>query len=325
MKSSTSFQADTLSYVRGCPKLSRFYRDEGSQGREAFSNNLVAAIRAVLFFTLTSVCNGPVTNVTIIVVVENFLIKVGNLDVNYYSAGRGNPLIIVHGGGGGSATWTESAAKLSAHYLVYYPDLPGYGRSQTRSDDFSMADYVQFISDFSHTLGLKHFNLMGHSIGGAIAVEYAMKHPEKVRRLILVDSLGLSHKVGLWVRLLSTSFLIDSVGRYGLPLIKGLKWLVKSLFKTVLFDPLPPVKMDIGRYIAALKDKTGFSARLTALSMPTLLVWGARDTIVPVSNAYAAAAIIPDCQVRVFEGAWHNPYRQREDEFCTAVIQFLGQ
>jgi pimeloyl-ACP methyl ester carboxylesterase len=256
--------------------------------------------------------------------VENYLIKVGDLDVNYHVAGQGNPLIIVHGGGGGSATWTESAAKLSAHYLVYSPDLPGYGRSQAAGDDFRVSDYVQFISDFSGTLGLKHFNLMGHSIGGAIAVEYAMKHPEKVKHLVLVDSLGLSHKVGLWVRLLASAALIETVGKFGMPVLKAIKWLVNSLFKSVIFDPLPPVKMDIGRYIAALKNKVGFANRLSSLSVPTLLVWGARDSIVPVSNAYAAVRIIPDCQIRVFEGCRHNVYRQREDEFCEAVIQFLG-
>lgn len=114
-------------------------------------------------------------------------VKVGKLDIRYLNGGEGDPLIVIHGGGGGANAWLQNAMDLSRYYSVYIPDLPGFGHSQSMSDNFSLSEFVAFLEEFSHNLGLKHFHLMGHSIGGCIALHYALKFPHKIRRLVLYD------------------------------------------------------------------------------------------------------------------------------------------
>ena len=108
--------------------------------------------------------------------------KVGNFDVSYFLGGQGEPLIIIHGGGDGATAWVDNLAELSKYYTVYAPDLPGFGHSQPISDDFHISEYVEFIEDFSHNLGLQSFHLMGHSIGGGIALQYALRFPHRIKK-----------------------------------------------------------------------------------------------------------------------------------------------
>jgi len=117
-------------------------------------------------------------------------IKVGKLNIRYFTGGQGEPLILLHGGGGGAEGWLQNATELGKRYSIYVPDLPGFGRSQPIDGDQGMSEFVQFVEDFTHSLGLKHFHLVGHSIGGGIALHYALKFPYKIGKLVLVSSVG---------------------------------------------------------------------------------------------------------------------------------------
>ena len=97
-------------------------------------------------------------------------IRVGQLDINYFTGGQGDPLVIIHGGGDGARSWLANAKELSKYYSVYIPDLPGFGGSQPISDRFSLPEYVSFVEDFANTLQLRPFYLVGHFIGGGIAI-----------------------------------------------------------------------------------------------------------------------------------------------------------
>jgi len=250
---------------------------------------------------------------------------VGNLNIRYFAGGQGDPLIIIHGGGDGARAWLKNAEELSKYYSVYIPDLPGFGRSQSASDKFHLPEYVAFVEDFAHTLGIERFLLVGHSIGGGIALHYALKFPQKVRGLVLVSSWCLGIEAALWVRLLSHPALSRSLGEIGIAVLKGVKWLARLFYAPFKFaNPLTRVKMDIGKTMVTLRGQTTvLQHRLAELTMPTLLVWGAGDEIVPAAHAYVAAELIPDCQVHVFDGCGHNVYRQRVDEFSQLLADFL--
>jgi pimeloyl-ACP methyl ester carboxylesterase len=252
-------------------------------------------------------------------------IKVGSLNIRYFTGGQGDPLVIIHGGGDGARAWLKNAEILSKYYSVYIPDLPGFGHSQSANDRFNLPELVDFIDDFSHTLGLEHFHLMGHSIGGGIALHYALKFPQKVKGLVLVSSWCLGIEAALWVRLLSHPALSRSLGEAGIAVLKGVKWLARLFYAPFRFaNPITRVKMDIGKTMITLRGQTTvLQDRLAELTMPTLLVWGAGDRIVPAQHAYAAAHLIPDCQLHIFEGCGHNVYRQRAGEFSQLLANFL--
>jgi 4,5:9,10-diseco-3-hydroxy-5,9,17-trioxoandrosta-1(10),2-diene-4-oate hydrolase len=251
-------------------------------------------------------------------------IKVGNLNIRYFTGGQGDPLVIIHGGGDGARAWLKNAEELSKYYRVYIPDLPGFGRSQSANDRFYLPEFVDFVDNFSSALGLDSFYLIGHSIGGGIALHYALMFPQKVKGLVLVSSWCLGIETALWVRLLSHPALCRSFGEAGIAVLKGIKWLARLFYAPFRFaNPITRVKMDIGKTMVTFRGQTVvLQDRLCELTMPTLLVWGDGDNVVPAAHAYLAAELIPDCQVHVFEGCGHNAYRQRVEEFSQLLAGF---
>ena len=252
------------------------------------------------------------------------MIEVKGHEVHYYTAGQGEPLVVVHGGLGDAGTWLKNVERLATRYTVYVPDLPGFGYSQMLESEHNIGVLTEFINDFTETLGLKRFNLMGHSIGGGVALNYALRYGGKVKKLVLVDSLCLGREIALWVRAISLA--AGTIGAGVIGIFKAVRWVVETLMLPFNFNaPLTQANIDLGRSIATLKEQTLILAnKLSGLMMPTLVVWGARDEIVPVKQAYAAAEAIPDCRLKVFENCGHDVHRKQIGEFSQVLVGFLG-
>jgi pimeloyl-ACP methyl ester carboxylesterase len=251
-------------------------------------------------------------------------IKVNGRDVRYYTAGQGEPLVVVHGGGGDAHTWLKNVAELADRYTVYVPDLPGFGQSQPLDGDYYIPEFTDFVESFAEKLGLQHYYLMGHSVGGGVALNCALKSPHKVKKLVLISSLCLGKEIALWVRILTLP--ARAMGAIVMAMFKMIKWLVKALLIPVeLVLPHSRTSMNMGRSITTFREQTlVLASRLSELMMPTLVVWGAKDEIVPVRHAYAAAQVIPDCQLKVFESCGHNVHRDEIHEFSRLLTGFLG-
>ncbi len=258
--------------------------------------------------------------------IRSHKIKIDGLDIHYYRAGQGDPLVVLHGGGGDARTWLNNIEVLSNNYAVYAPDLPGYGGSQPLNGDYYIPELAEFVESFSDNLGLESFHLVGHSLGGGVALNYALESPHKIKKLVLVSSLCLGREIALWVRLLSIPALLRSIGTIIMAVLRAIKWLVKKLLAPVEFVmPFSPASVNLGGSVTTFKEQTLVLAnRLSEIMVPTLLVWGARDPIVPVRHAYAAAQLIPDCQLKVFEDRGHNVHRDEVNEFSRLLASFLG-
>ena len=253
-------------------------------------------------------------------------IKVGELDIHYFTGGQGDPLVVIHGGGDGARAWMKNMEELSGSYTIYVPDLPGFGRSQPIDGDYYIPELAEFVDKFSHELGLKSFYLMGHSLGGGIALSYALKFPHKLKKLILVSSMCLGREIALWVRFLSNCVLCRAIGVVALAVLRGVKWVADLILAPVKFViPLSKFSISLGGKVTTLEEQTTvFVNRLSEIMVPTLVVWGAKDPIVPAKHAYAAAELIPDCQVKVFEDSGHSVYRDKIGEFSRLLTKFLG-
>ena len=252
--------------------------------------------------------------------------KVGTLDIHYLHGGEGDPLVVIHGGGDGAKAWLENLVELSNHYTIYAPDLPGFGHSHPIGDSFHISEYVEFIEGFTQSLELERFHLMGHSLGGGIALHFALKFPHKIKRLVLVSSMFLGKEIALWARFLSSPAFVRSLGEAGIAIFKAVGWLIKLFYAPFEFIvPFSRVKMGVGKAVMTLQGQTVVLLnRLSELVMPTLLIWGARDGIVPARHAYAAAKVIPECHLHVFEGCGHSVYKQKVQEFSQLLLEFLG-
>lgn len=257
--------------------------------------------------------------------IQSKTIKVDGLDVRYYTAGQGEPLVVIHGGGGDARTWRHNIAELAENYTVYAPDLPGYGGSQPLDGAYYIPELVEFVDKFARSLGLEKFNLVGHSLGGGIALNYALKSPHKIKKLVLVSSLCLGREIAFWVRLFSLPALIRSIGALTIAVLKSVKWVVKQMNPVEFIMPLSPASMTVGGSITTFWEQTlVLENRLSEVTMPTLLVWGAKDPIVPVRQAYRASKVIPDCRVEVFENRGHNVHRDELKQFSSVITRFLG-
>jgi pimeloyl-ACP methyl ester carboxylesterase len=257
--------------------------------------------------------------------IKSRTIKINGLDVLYYVAGEGEPLVVIHGGGGDARTWWNNITELAGKYTVYAPDLPGYGGSEPLNGSYYIPELSGFIDEFARQLGLEEFYLMGHSLGGGVALDYALKRPCKVRKLVLVSSLCLGEEIAFWVRLLSLPALMRSIGALIIPVLKGIRWIAGQLNPARLIMSLSPAAMAVGGNITTFKKQTHvLKDRLAEVAMPTLLVWGGRDPIVPVGQAYKAARTIPDCRVKVFKRRGHNVHRDELKQFSSVIAGFLG-
>jgi pimeloyl-ACP methyl ester carboxylesterase len=252
-------------------------------------------------------------------------IKVNGHDIRYYTAGEGEPLVVIHGGGGDARTWWENISELAEKYTVYAPDLPGYGGSQALDGHYYIPELSEFIGSFATNLGLEKFHLVGHSLGGGVALDYTLKSPQRIKKLVLVSSLCLGREIAFWVRLMSIPALIQSLGALTIGVLKGIKWLFEQLNPVEYIMPLSAASVTVGGSITTFRQQSlVLDNRLAEISVPTLLVWGAKDPIVPVRHAYQAARIIPDCRVKVFENRGHNVHRDELKQFSSTLTGFLG-
>jgi 2-hydroxymuconate-semialdehyde hydrolase len=253
-------------------------------------------------------------------------IMVNGLDIHYLQGGEGYPLVVVHGGGGGTTAWLNSLELLSEYYSVYAPDLPGFGGSESIDDRFSIPEYVDFLDSFVDELGLRRFHLIGHSVGGGLALKLALKAPNKIEKLVLVSSLFLGKEIAFWARCFSSLSVFRWMAESLLAVFRVVAWIARHLSPSrILSPPFSRVQMALGRSIMAVEGQTTvLSDQLSGLIMPTLLVWGARDGIVPMKHARSAAGLIPDCQVHVFGDCGHNVHNSKSRPFSQLVTRFLG-
>jgi pimeloyl-ACP methyl ester carboxylesterase len=257
--------------------------------------------------------------------IETKTMQIGGRDVLYYKAGQGEPLVVIHGGAGDATTWLDNMAVLAENYTVYAPDLPGYGGSQAMEGHYYVPELAQFIEDFTKQLGLEKFYLVGHSLGGGIALNFALLFPEKIRKLVLISSLCLGREVGLWLRVLSIPGIIKALSSIFTAVMKGVKWIAGQINPARIIMQLSPAAISVGGSISTYREQTLIlEKRLPEVKMPTLLVWGGRDPVVPVMQAYRACKVIPDCRIEVFKKRGHNVHREALQEFSAILTRFLG-
>jgi len=263
-------------------------------------------------------------------------------DVRYRRGGEGQVLLLVHGIAGSSRTWRDVMPALAAGHDVIAPDLLGHGESAKPVGDYSLGAYASGIRDLLGVLGVPKATVVGHSLGGGVAMQLAYQHPELCERLALVASGGLGREVSWMLRLLAVPgsellmpiifppFLRDRGNDVG-------RWLHRRGITSARIDEMwrsyasladSPNRRAFLRTLRAVVDPGGQAVSAMdriylAAGLPTLIVWGDRDDIIPVAHAHAAHAAIPGSRLEIFEGAAHFPHAERPSEFVDVVSDFM--
>jgi pimeloyl-ACP methyl ester carboxylesterase len=270
---------------------------------------------------------------------EHYL-TVDGMAVRYWDVGDGGPLLLVHGMGVCVETWAWNVGALSARHRVLALDLPGCGKSSRpdRAEVFSLRYGGEFLRQFAEALGVPTLDVAGSSLGGALALQLSLAHPEMVRRLILVDSGGLGKEVHWLVRAIRAPWM-DRI------LAHPPRFLVRETARQVLHSYDAAADELVGRInehlhapgtIASARkmaeagvDRSGqiapcTAAELARVAAPTLVIWGEDDQVIPARHAENAVRAIPDCRAVVLAGAGHAPQIDRAELFNALVLEFLA-
>nr|WP_246568599.1 alpha/beta hydrolase [Streptomyces flaveus] len=258
-------------------------------------------------------------------------------------AGKGDAVLLIHGIGDSSDTWRDVMPGLAKYHRVIAPDLLGHGRSDKPRADYSLAAYANGMRDLLSVLGIERATIVGHSLGGAVAMQFAYQFPDRCERLVLVGTGGIGRQVTPLLRaatlpgasLLLQALQLPTVRWQWGAAVKVLQWL-----RTDLGVDAP----DLLRVLEALPDATSRNAFVRTLravvdwrgqvgtmmdrtylaqGMPTMLVWGGRDQVVPALHAGFGHVSMPGSRLEIFEDAGHFPFRTDPDRFLTVIRDFI--
>jgi pimeloyl-ACP methyl ester carboxylesterase len=264
--------------------------------------------------------------------------------VRFHRAGEGPLLVLLHGIASTADTWAPVAAALAERHTVLAPDLLGHGDSAKPRGDYSLGAYASGVRDLVAALGYDRATVVGHSLGGGIAMQFAYQFPERIERLVLISSGGLGREVhpilraatlpgselvlallgGGWVRATGGA-LGGALSRLGLKTGEDLGGVASGIGSLAdagargAFVQTARAAIDAGGQRVSATDRLYLAAEL-----PTLIVWGERDPIIPAAHGRAAHAAIPGSRLEVFPGAGHFPHREEPARFVSVLEGFIG-
>ncbi|HEY7136879.1 MAG TPA: alpha/beta fold hydrolase [Acidimicrobiia bacterium] len=264
-------------------------------------------------------------------------------DIGYQDDGDGPAVILVHGMASSSQTWQPVFEPLARRVRVVAPDLLGHGATVKPRTDYSVGAHANTIRDLMAALGIDRATIVGHSLGGGVAMQFAYQFPERCERLVLVAAGGLGPDVAFLLRALT---------------LPGAEYVLALACHTKVVDAggaltgwmrslgvqLRPSAAEVLRCHGSLTDAQARDALVQTLrsvidvrgqrvsatnrlylarDVPTLIVWGDRDTIIPVSHAYAANAALAHSRLELFEGAGHFPHCDQPRRFVELLLDFI--
>ncbi|WP_277243643.1 alpha/beta fold hydrolase [Mycolicibacterium obuense] len=262
----------------------------------------------------------------------------------YRDEGSGDEvLLLIHGMAGSSDTWRSVIPRLAKRYRVIAPDLLGHGQSAKPRSDYSLGAFAVGLRDLLDELAVPRVTVVGQSLGGGVAMQFAYQHREYCRRLILISSGGLGQDVGWTLRLLSApgaEFLLPVIApppvvRVG-NAVRG--WLsshsIQSPRGAEMWSAYASLSESQTRqaFLRTLRSVVDYRGQaVSALNrlyltseLPTLVIWGDDDRIIPVEHGRALAELRPACRLEVLPGVGHFPHVEQPDAVIDLIDEFVS-
>ena len=272
------------------------------------------------------------------------VIEIHGHPVSYTRAGEGPALLLLHGITSSSRTWRAVLPGLAERHTVIAPDLLGHGESAKPRGDYSLGAHASGARDLLLALGIRRVTVVGHSLGGGIAMQLAYQFPQYVERLVLVASGGLGNEVSLLLRaatLPGAEWVLPQLCR---PWLRNAGGAVGRFLASVGLRPSTDLQ-GIAEGFASLQDDAARRAFLhtarsiidpagqrvsardrlyLAAEMPTLIVWGQRDPMIPAKHAREAQQAMPHSRLEIFPDAGHFPFNDDPARFVAVVRDFVA-
>jgi 2-hydroxy-6-oxonona-2,4-dienedioate hydrolase len=250
--------------------------------------------------------------------------------IHYVEMGSGPVVVLLHGLGGNTTNWQFNIAPLAQKYRVIVPDQIGFGKSDKPLINYRITTYVDFLDAFLKELKIERATLVGNSMGGWVAASYALAHPQKVERLVLVDAAGFTPAQDLDLALLMK---LNPSTREGMKELVSRVFFNKVIFMSDAFiDASMAARINAGdgytiRSIteSILRREDFLDNRLSPIKSPTLIIWGREDGLLPLADGQRFQKEIQGAQLIVFEQCGHVPQVEKAVDFNTALLKFLAE
>jgi pimeloyl-ACP methyl ester carboxylesterase len=255
--------------------------------------------------------------------VRSAYVQLGSYRIHYLVGGQGKPLVLVHGLGGRAQDWALLIPPLMRHgHRVYALDLLGFGRSQRPDVDYSIELQSNILNQFVDSQRLARFNLAGWSMGGWVSLKFALAHPERVRRLIVLDSAGVDFKPAFDPALFHPSTLAQAR--------QFLSWLtphasrIPDFMMRDLIREARPNAWVVDRAFKSMESRVDLlDGKLGAIQSPVLIVWGKQDILIPLACADEMHREMPQSSLHLLDGCGHLAPVECRDRIVPEVLRFL--
>lgn len=270
-------------------------------------------------------------------------IQIHGQPVTFHMMGKGPPILLIHGITSSSRTWKRVMPKLAESHTVIAPDLLGHGRSAKPQGDYSLGAYASGIRDLLVALEVPRATVVGHSLGGGIAMQFAYQFPERVGRMVLVDSGGIGREVNPILRaaaLPGAEFVLPVMFS---PTLHDGAVKLRGLLAKIGLQPNADVE-GVSEGFASLTEADARRAFLNTVrsvidingqrvsaedrlylagEVPSMIVWGESDRIIPVEHAHRANAMLPGSRLEILDDAGHFPFNDHPDRFVDLMRDFI--
>ncbi|HUL02840.1 MAG TPA: alpha/beta hydrolase [Gemmatimonadales bacterium] len=264
---------------------------------------------------------------------ETHYVRVDGTNVRYVDTGRGTPVIFLHGFGASIYVWRDILEPVAAAgFRALAFDNRGFGLSDKPANGYGNADYAHLLGAFMDSLGIPDAVIVGHSMGGAIAAEFALAHPSRVRGLVLMDAAGFGVRIPFALRVVGW----PGVGRIASAL-RG-RWITARLLRSTYALPARVSEADVDQYYAPVADPDfgralrgvladfrfdALRGRLSAVAEPTLVLWGEQDRLIPLWVGRAVALELPRAALVPVPKTGHALPEEAPAEVARLLIAFL--
>ena len=254
-------------------------------------------------------------------------IQVFGQKIVYYEAGQGPNVILIHGLGADASSWMMNIAALSEKHHVLALDQIGFGQSSKPLVDYKIGTFVDFLQEFMRVLNIPKASLVGNSLGGWIAADFAARYPAMVEKLVLVDAAGVKQEGELKLAIDLNPATLEGTRQVLEYIVYDKRWVNDQLVRQVFEKRLRNSDgYTIERVLAgAFAGNQYLDDKLGSIHAPTLIVWGRNDGLTPLSLGERFQKGIAGAKLIIFEQCGHIPQMEKPAEFNRTLIEFLSQ
>jgi len=261
--------------------------------------------------------------------VEEKFLQIDGNKIRYLESGNSKKtLVLIHGLGASAERWDQVIPLFADEFRVVVPDLIGFGYSDKPLVDYTTEFFSEFLEKFLIAAGIKQPNLIGSSLGGQIIAEYATSHSQEIQKLVLVAPSGVMKKStpALDAYIMAALYPNEQSAKNAFELMEGSGKNVNEKIVNGFVERmrLPNAKLAFMSTLLGIKNSELVMSKLKTISVPTLIIWGSNDPVIPIQNADSFVSTIQDCRFFRMDGCGHTPFVQNPYLFASKVLEFLN-